>query len=251
MRIIAVIGLLMLGACVDIKIDKAPEVLVFSTKIKNKLYYSGYHVPEDRKRIVVIDRGLTRDLLEKSQMCKDISQIALNDKPLVNQHGVTVTSIIATNMSTSKYCITMIKSDLNIKVGLVAEYRVVNKLPNVALVNMSYRGPKFNYLEYLEIVKAIEKKVTFIAAAGNESANIDQACVIYPACYARLLERKESSGHFNANYYRSRFKVIGAIAEYTNYGAIVDAYLDGGLMGIPPKQGTSMATALFTGLSAR
>ena len=227
----------------------------FKTTKQGEFYYTGYGKSENRKRVVIIDSGLSKGFLKADYMCKDVATAHLvseGAKPGdFNPHGDNITSIISKRMNSKKYCITMIGNYIgeHIISGEISKiYGLLLKLSNVYVVNMSYRWPLFDSRSYLNIIKSIRKGITFIAAAGNESRDIGLICNIYPACYAKLLERETQFYDNNSNYYRSKFKVIGAQAGYTNYGEVIDAYLDGDVMGFPPMRGTSQATALYTAL---
>lgn len=244
-----------LGIGVLVALNTSCSQARFSTVKKGDLYYSGYQELEFRDRVVIVDTGLRPELLVAEYMCKDVAQIS-DSRSLVPKelHGTTVTSIVAQDINYKDYCITMIKLDLINKVKNdipLESYTLINQLHNVKYVNMSYRWPKYNHQDYLEIKKGIESGIIYIAAAGNERADIGAACTIYPACYARLLEREEDPYNSKRNYLRSRFKIVGAIANYTNYGSVVDVYLTGTDIGTPPSRGTSMAAAEYTGMMVR
>lgn len=232
--------------------DQSTPQTSFHKVIDENISYVGYHLKETRKRVVIIDSGLDYRLLTKDYMCKDIAIVSnKSDYGPWSTHGTTVTSIVNLNMDKSSFCITMVISDESqISQGVpFYAYKVVNRLKSVYVVNMSYRWPLYNNTDYLNIKKAIEKGIRFVAAAGNESVDIGSVCMIYPACYAKLLEkeRNESFTRQPSNQYRHFFTIVGAPEQYSNYGSIVDIYVEGDPLPDKRIHGTSMSTALYTG----
>ena len=221
----------------------------FTTYQDGDYYYSGFKDYESRKRVVVIDSGLQPQYLVDKYMCRDISQISLEeDKRVNNTHGTSVISIIKENMDIEKYCITSVRMRVTSGGGVIEVKDLVLKaldLRNLYAVNMSYIMREYNHQDYLKIQNAVSLGVRFSVAAGNEKIDLDKACVFYPACYGKLLDKEYLKSR------RSLFKVIGAKAGYTNYGSVVDIYLNGGYMGTPSMRGTSSATAEYTNMLIR
>lgn len=221
----------------------------FTTYQDGDYYYSGFRDYEPRKRVVVIDSGLEPQYLVDNYMCRDISQISLEeDKRVKNTHGTSIISIIKEDMNTDDYCITSVRMKVSERGDITETKDLVIRaldLSNVYAVNMSYIISEYNHLEYQAIRYSVYSGVRFSVAAGNEKVDLDKACLFYPACYGKLLDKE------SLKYRRAHFKVIGAKAGYTNYGSVVDIYLNGGYMGTPSMRGTSSATAQYTNMLVR
>jgi hypothetical protein len=119
-------------------------------------------------------------------------------------------------------------------------------LRNTEIVNISLRKRDFNLIEYKHIKRAISDGIRINAAASNEGVSLDAGCIYYPACYGKLISQDLPRKH-----HRGRFRVIGAQAPWSNYGNVVDIFLDPTPRGIPRMRGTSQATALYTNMLVR
>ena len=99
-------------------------------------------------------------------------------------------------------------------------------------MNISAGGPISDFNERAIIYTMLDNGITIVAAAGNTKINLDKNCNYFPACYDE------------------RIHVIGTSNRYySNYGKIVDVYLNGTeqtAYGIT-LSGTSQAAAIYTG----
>lgn len=222
----------------------------FKTVVDKKMFATGYHQFEPRERVVIIDTGLSPKFMKKDYMCKDIAHVGFT--PGLNPghpHGDNITSIVRKKMDKDKYCISVfqLRNYGRQIMGLGKALEYVTQMDRVYVINLSLIQARYSHRNYNTISNAIYSKgIRFNSAAGNSSLDLDPICVVYPACYSKLLEQ-ESQWY----PYRRYFKVIGALADYSNYGNVVDIFLPGGPMGEPSMRGTSMATALYTNMLIR
>lgn len=221
----------------------------FSTVKRGEVYVSGFNEYETRARVVVVDSGLAPQYLVDEYMCRDIAHASFypglqTDHP----HGTNLVSIIQEDMDTDKYCITVVRLGM-VGRGLdqVTEgIELATKLRNTKIINLSLQGVQYRHDEYQIIKQAIKKqRIYFNVAAGNYGLDLDKMCSIYPACLAKRLERDSDKS------LRKYFTVVGAQAEYSNVGEVVDVFLNGQPLGTPSMQGTSQATALYTNMMVR
>ena len=205
----------------------------------NDFYMKGLNNSETRTRVVIVDSGLAKSYLKAPYMCKDVALMSLmKDLKPSDPHGTNITGLIAKDINVDKYCITMVKIDINpggaenIPLTLTKLSQAVSK---IGVINMSLNYPAYSHEGAKALQQLVRRGVKIVVAAGNQSLNLDVACVIYPACYSKIIK------HPN-------FKVIGALAEFSNVGSIVDLFLTGELVGTPPMRGTSMAAGIYSGM---
>lgn len=214
-----------------------------------KVFKYGFREEEKRKRIVVIDSGLHKPFLNAKEMCRDVAYLSdverVGDYRKSNFHGTTVSTIIMSKMNSTKYCITLVSniSTTNLTYdGL--DFTFVNYLDNISIVNITTYNYKYD-MQAMRFYRRLSRYrgIKFNVAAGNidnintKGLDLGVECYLFPACYTKEV-RSEN------------FKVIGALAPYSNVGSVVDVFLQGGPLGYPANSGTSMATALYTGLMA-
>ena len=118
-------------------------------------------------------------------------------------------------------------------------YAIVLK---VDIINISAGGKEFSLAESAIIKKALDSKITVVAAAGNNFVNLDKECNFFPACYD---ERIIVVGNLNKDK---------SIADTSNYGNYVKKWEVGqNVLSDAPnggeqyKSGTSQAAAIVTG----
>lgn len=173
---------------------------------------------DHRIPVYVLDTGIKEHY---SYFCKDglidLTKKGMNDNV---GHGWMVSKLIADSIDTTKYCISMVKwcdkcdsEDDSKNDFLVGLAYILKKYPKY--LNISSGGKDRDYDEE-RILRLMQKKGTKITlAAGNDNQNLDKGCYYYPACY-----------HLGKN-----FHVIGSNKNNgwskSNYGAIVEEYLDG------------------------
>lgn len=261
MKLLALLTLMALIGC---SVEQGPSVqkpLIKTLKIETDsgfLYGTGYHQSESRERVIVLDDGIYQEFLSSPYMCKDVALLSFQfGTSQAGAHGTNLISIISEGLDTDKYCVTAFRlnTDKDVLLNTVQSLKAAIKVPKTKIINMSIQSFGYKHEQYKVIKQAIEEKqIYFNVAAGNYRLNLDTACVIYPACYAKLLERESNmrdTGLWNPANLRKYFKVIGVMAPYSNHGSVIDVFMKGGLMGTPPMQGTSMATALYTNLMVR
>lgn len=194
-------------------------------------------------QIAVIDTGI--DFKKANvNICKngliDFTETSTLD---THGHGSNIASIIADGLNKDQYCLIILKYyDMNDVKGNSSRARDafnwVNKhLDQVDIVNMSGGGPGSDLYEEFLIRDTLDSGVVIIAAAGNDSQNLDEDCYYYPACYD------------------SRIIVVGngdsekkILHPSSNYGKIVDVIVNGinVCAGGSCMTGTSQSTAKVT-----
>lgn len=245
--LIVMLSMFTVFSCSNVK-----PISKFKVKKIGEMYYAGFSQVESRERVVVFDTGIIPSLLQQPAFCKDWASASIySSLNIQHDHGTKMATIIVKGMDISKYCLSMIKLGANKSGRLFGmEKSLINlsKMPKINIVNMSLQGFKYKHTEYLSILRLLEKGVKINVAAGNSSADLNLICDTYPACFAKLIEREPP----NINRFRSNFKVIGALGDYSNYGSdIVDIYLFGGPWRYAPTVGTPAATALYTNILVR
>ena len=155
-----------------------------------------------------------------------------------NGHGTAVASIIAKNSNAKMLPIKVANADgkgtvLNLYLGI--EKAIEN---NVDVINLSLTTTAQSTLLETSIQKCKELGILVVAAAGNDSANVEN--------YAPAnIESAFTIAATNEDY---------SIAEYSNYGSFVDYSAIGTnvevetLNGTTTMNGTSLATAYITSI---
>ena len=199
---------------------------------------------ETRIKIGIIDSGISLSQSLSDHLCKDGRKSAITfDSGLDrNGHGTNVFGLIAKQINPKTHCIISYKFWNPGISNSKSNMNVVNSLyqarkDGVKYINMSLGGDGSSAQELKQIGEALEKGITVVVAAGNESTNLDITCDYFPACY-----KKDNLKKYN------NFIVVGAKdVGVANYGKIITAYEKGHMVGIPVLSGTSQATATHTG----
>lgn len=194
---------------------------------------------ETRKRIAVMDTGVSLYQIKQDYMCKD-APFKYVFKPFhsagldYHGHGTNVISLIAENMDRKKYCITMysISSEWDMREQIILLDQMIKD--KVVGLNASLAGLMNHPEERLAYGRLAKAGITAFIAAGNSGRNLNTNCNVYPACYKKR--------------YKNIIVVGSFTGEYSNSGNIVDLYIDGTNKGSPVMSGTSQATAIATGL---
>lgn len=217
--------------------------------------------------VAVIDTGIDKELLNSPLLCKtghkDFTGTGLDDRHghgthiagLVEQYAkdfpVTPKNAQQLNDKKADFCIIVIKyydprdnSD-NLKKTIKAiEWAIDQK---VDIINYSGGGTDPSEPEREVVLKALNKGIKFVAAAGNERSDIDKA-KYYPAMYDKRI-------YVVGNLVDSK---VRSIASSSNYGKSVNTWEVGSnlLSRLPNKTfgymtGTSQACAVKSGKLVR
>lgn len=191
--------------------------------------------------IAVIDSGFDFSKSSKVKLCesghKDFTGYGLHD---VHGHGTNVAGLID-KYAKGDYCLLIIKyfhdkGTLNLNTSKTSTQAINYAiLMEASLINYSGGGNSIISSEKAAVVKALDKGIVFVAAAGNEGKDL-KWFNFYPA------------------EYDNRIIVVGnldgtQIASSSNRGTVVDVYENGvqrTALGVT-LTGTSQATAVFTG----
>lgn len=189
---------------------------------------------ESRKRIYVLDTGISPAYATAKYMCRGHNAMSLGD----TAHGDNVTSIIGIKIDMTKYCVYPVNIFPN---GQYSQKRVNLALyltvqdSNAVAVNMSIAGPHKDKSEF-QLLRSVSRRLKVIVAAGNDNLDLRPGdCKAYPACYGMVLKKNfyvvEASDMDKDN--RPHFK------HYSELGR------ERGV--IETMSGTSQACAEFTG----
>ncbi len=170
---------------------------------------------DDRYKIAIIDTGMSPVPFDMSffKLCTDGHHDFTIDKAEVGAdkigHGSYVTSIINRRANTKNICFLIYKvipsRDVNtIAKAIYKAYRQGAEVINISL-GANYTTP---YLE--KVVKFVTTRgIKLFVSAGNENANLNEKCVLYPQCIKGV---------------NSNMRLVGALdtygepASYSNYG---------------------------------
>lgn len=185
-------------------------------------------------KVAVIDTGLEYEYMDQTPLCesghKDFTKEGMKD---IHGHGTNVVGLIVKNASVTNYCIILLKAYGFKKGNSAFMTQALEHAYNVGanVINVSGGGSGFQIGEYQIVKKILDKKITLIVAAGNESMNLDAKCDYYPACYD------------------PRIYVIGNSSRLSNKGKVVDLVINGNNQSAygHTLSGTSQSTAIFTG----
>lgn len=192
-------------------------------------------------RVAVLDTGFDPVLDHAINRCDASLDRDFTDNKVFNpDHGTNVVGLIQKYAKNADFCFIIIKwyapgakNGENLTKAL--EYAAKIK-PDI--VNISAGGTGKNEKEAEAVKKLVNSGIVVVAAAGNESTDLNKDCNYYPACY-------------NDDIF-----VVGATdpsKRYSNYG---DKHVDivvggtGTAYGIT-LTGTSQATAKATGMIVR
>lgn len=198
-------------------------------------------------RVVVLDTGIKSSVIdipycEDGKLNRDFTGKGLND---THGHGTNVSGLIHKKIKNAhRYCQIIVKwyerNDRFNDVYYIKALDYIKTLKyNVLNVSLGGYDTSETILKKLEgqfIKNELDRNVKIIAAAGNQSKNLDEGCHHYPSCH-------------DSRVYVVGAKDEGVVAYYSNYGKNVDEYNKGTnqeAYGIV-QTGTSQATANATG----
>lgn len=227
-------------------------------------------------KVAIIDTGIDKSMLDKDFLCKeghkDLTGTGLHDNHghgthiagLIEQYAKDVVldrgdSIDKLNSTSANFCLVIIKyydpkstsDSLNNSIEAI-EWAIKQ---HVDVINYSAGGTQPSALEKQKVIKALNKGIKFIAAAGNESSNIDKVGY-YPAKYDRRI-------YIVGSLVESKVRSPSAlrdddIATTSNWGLSVNTWEVGTNVQsrFPGKRfgkmsGTSQACAIKTGKIVR
>lgn len=209
-------------------------------KIFISLYVISISYASPLIKVAVIDTGIRSDA--KVKICddglKDFTGTGIDDNRV---HGSIVSSLIEKYSKKANYCQLIIKwydpkiiNDTFLTQSI--EYAIDR---DVDIINLSGGGTDFHEEEYRAIMKALDKKIIVVVAAGNEHCSMPE-CTYYPAMYDKriiVVGSKNSRG----------------ISSFSNRGDIVKRYEYGENINMYGKvdSGTSFAAPITTGKIVR
>jgi len=211
-------------------------IMLFLLIYLTGVIFDGHAVEVDtRKVIAVMDTGISYEQHHKKYMCSTLG-ITLMGVDLLdrNGHGTNVVGLIGDQIDTKKYCIIIVKTEGD---EYLEGLNVITQVSNVVAVNLSWASSGIpSYLDRIELsyLKILEQsKVIIVAAAGNDHIELKPGCTVYPACH------------------KPRISIMHVIGNNTssssNYGPLVDMWIDGTNVGTPARTGTSQSAAIYTG----
>lgn len=189
------------------------------------LLLSGVSIPSAAARqfkVVIIDSGFMPHKKQKTKLCKDGHYDALEDKkaltPTQDKHGTDVAESFSGRVEVDA-CVIVVKA---IERGKTKGTQMVKALKYVSTlkadaVNMSVY-PTLGLFELKRLAEKITQTMPIFMAAGNESANLDETCYVFPACFR--LPNIFTIGAWNPTR-------TPPIEEYSNTGSIIHAYFPG------------------------
>lgn len=184
-------------------------------------------------RIAIIDSGIN-EILVKSKLCDNKKTSLIGDNSLIDTigHGTMVAQKISNELGNLDYCLISIQAFSKNKLAsaeLIARGVSLSIAEKADIINLSLSGIDYSFVESLAIVKALDKGIKVVAAAGNHGLNFEEKCPIFPACYDK------------------RIIVVGNNCTYhSNKGQYVDV-----VHCVPGYGATSAATAVETGKLAK
>lgn len=210
---------------------------------------------DNRLRIVVIDTGITKGQARAKSICRDTENRPMvfsgnpHKSPFWNHsHGINIINIIASKINKEKYCIISIRGfDDPGDNFYVAALEMAGRFKNVVGVNLSIASGKFEpgqnpyqMREHAAITRLLLNGARVHVAAGNIKHKMTfKKCKVFPACLA--------------NYYHAlgftKFVVVeSSTGWFSNKSESFKTEKRNGVkQGKPPLNGTSQATANYTG----
>lgn len=195
-------------------------------------------------RIAVVDSGLRPEYV--SHLCENSSYSLVPgqrvDKEIISRHGTNVVGLINKYAEDADYCITMIKVFTDNPIDPISRFTKALELlatEKYDIVNVSANGLGYYERERNAVVALLNRGVIVVAAAGNESKNLDVFCNSYPACYdPRIVVvgaiRPDRTLVPSSNYALNMRNLIYELGEDQQAGGVI-------------LTGTSQATAITTG----
>lgn len=250
-RVLALSGLvgaaMLLPTCCTISSSK-PKV-----KGEPEVVRKFQHVPSVIKtiKVAVIDTGLNMELFKnKITLCKDghkdFTGTGLKD---THGHGTHISGLIEKHAGKSSYCQIIMKyydpkafGQSNID-NTVKAFELAIEL-GVDVINYSGGGMEPNDREKAAVLRALDKGIKVVAAAGNEHCDLDTKCKYFPAMYD---DRISIVGNLDSNRVPAESSNSGSVVTHWEIGVDVESYC--AATGLPncKMTGTSQSTAIHSG----
>ena len=188
-------------------------------------------------KVAVLDTGIAES--SKVKVCPKGKVSFVDDNPVdTHGHGTNISWLINDGLENTDYCqvvIKVYKEGADVLGASVQAFMMIDADPAIKVVNISMAGLEHNTQEKLLIQKLLKKGVKIVTAVGNQSKNLDSACIYYPACY------------------NDEVIVVGngvneKAQDGSNYGSVVDSFIDGHAKGPEGHQmtGSSQSAAIYT-----
>jgi len=191
--------------------------------------------PENRTVIAVVDTGVdTKDKHIAKYLCRnggyDATNTSIHD---VHGHGTHITGLLVNGLDVTKYCVYPIKYFHRSTSPLVIG-RVLTRMAKLKprYVNFSSSGPGAYPTELATYKSLLASGSTIYVAAGNDSLDLDTACIVTPACLKPILN------HPN-------FHVISNFSSFSNYATFTEPGPSCGNYNGDVMCGTSQSTAIM------
>lgn len=141
-------------------------------------------------KIAIIDTGINIVNNSDIKICDkgilDASGAGSQDRV---GHGTNISYIIADRLKGLDYCLYIIKyydpltTNFQRYKSFIVALKVAYML-NPDIINISAGGDGFFLEEKSVVTNILKKNIMIVAAAGNNSWNLDKSCNYYPACYS-------------------------------------------------------------------
>lgn len=185
-------------------------------------------------KIAVIDSGLDEVQTIGLKLCKDGMQdfTATSMTSEIGGHGNNVSHIIGDGLLLEDYCMYHFKAfsdNKHAKIGVNSAIAMAINM-KVDIINYSAGGITSFIWEEAIIELALKRGIIFVAAAGNNSENLDKNCDYFPGCYVGV-------------------KMVGNLKnKLSNYGKVIKIWRNGNCInaGNVTMSGTSQATAIYS-----
>lgn len=197
---------------------------------------TSFFIQPQMEKIAIIDTGL--DYTYAKKICDsghyDFVSKSRRLGPDYRGHGTNIAAILINEIQKKNYCLMIFRvigknTVVDVSTLTQAVYKAVKN--GATIINLSFAGEDgYDFIEEKALKYAISQGVKIYVAAGNEGANLDTLCNIYPACYG--IEGMNVVGALDKN---------GKPQKYSNKGKIVNMWFQDENPYHLKKVGTSMA----------
>ena len=203
--------------------------------------------------IAVVDTGI--DAATNTKLCKYGHKSFVDLYPLRDNggHGTHVAGLIKKYAGKGNYCIVSVKwwaPHLPPEVASENMRRAIAYANNINadFINVSGGGNTPSSGERAVVEQALNRKATFVVAAGNEYSNLDNQCDYFPACYDKRLV-VVGNLHDSIQLNREPSSNFGSYVNRWEVGTNVVSDFPGKRKAV--LTGTSQAAAIATGKLVR